>query len=260
MSDLTHLAATCKHLHAQLDALNPHKNHGLGLLAWRLHHQRWAHISVRLSPVQSAAPNLTNQPHLAMLYNMLLHFSSEYRHMQAALPLVRTLQRMPKGSILGLVGNVGKFPTLEIAKAVSQRRRSAMLSVIVANFDASLRFRSLRTSQFVGAVSFVFVPPVLTDLSPPRPPINALGFVGYALDLLELRPEEEHLRETVLGSFMCASQTLTAKTLANAFTQQIPRHDGLDNLGGMSNRHADWHVRPIQRPALLRGAGHGPHS
>ena len=41
-----------------------------------------------------------------------------------------------------------------------------------------------------------------------RPPINATGFIGYAIDLIELRPEEEHLREWLLGTYVYRDLTV----------------------------------------------------
>lgn len=128
----------------------------------------------------------------------------ELAHFTRLLPLVSALQLVDRS--VEISGNVGRFPSKEIALAVSKRRPQALGGVLIPDVAIATRFRR-QIQHHPHAVNFMITSPPDSTLAA-RPTITAKGFVGYALDLLELRPQEEWLRETVLSALVYRDLTV----------------------------------------------------
>lgn len=120
------------------------------------------------------------------------------------------------GGVVGLISDLVTVPDPLIAQALSYKRRAALSTVVVDNDDVLFELR--RRDLIRGPVNFLplstlhlentsLLPRILSastmpprfDMLPvapesPAPP----GFIGYAVRLLQLRPEHEPLRWTVL--------------------------------------------------------------
>lgn len=118
--------------------------------------------------------------------------------------------------MIGLVSDLCAIPDPRIARAVSHKRRAAMVTAVVTNEDViydfrrsglykgPLNFLPLRTLQLAHPLAGAFAPAEREDreegvLLPPAPETPPPpGFLGYAVRLMRLRPEHEQLRWTVL--------------------------------------------------------------
>ena len=126
----------------------------------------------------------------------------ELAHMEATAELANALLKVGR-DVIGISGNIGRFPSAQIAMAITRRRPQALCGAIIKNPKVGVQFRKL--TAFNNSVSFMVITP---GAEAERPSIEAPGFIGYALDLLELRPDEEYLRETVLASFVYRDLTV----------------------------------------------------
>jgi hypothetical protein len=178
--DLGNTRQTCKKLHTVLDP------YGRGEIVWSRYWKEW---------------NVSN--HTRYLSARLRHTRNEIIYYQAIVKQGEALTRV-EDEVIALAGSIGKFKTAEIAHAIARRRPAALFGVVISDPSTAAQFRK-RSPLFDQSISFMLS---TTSAAAPRPPIEAPGFIGYALDLLELRPEEEHLRETVLASFIYRDMTV----------------------------------------------------
>jgi hypothetical protein len=209
IAELSSCMRASRKMFAKLDPLQPRL--GSASLAWAPHWQAWARMT-----------NRAQASHLNMLRGLLAHTENEYGNLVACAPLITALRLLPTDSCVGLVGSIGRFPTEAIARAVGDRRRSALTSVIIRRTATALEFRQLRT-HLSGAVSFLALNQALVTCAAARPPLQAPGFLGYAVDLLELQPQDEELRETVLATYVYRDMTVwdTAQHVENAIRAGI---------------------------------------
>lgn len=139
------------------------------------------------------------------LQKRLMHARDELGHWLALSELFQALKLLDRGFVVELAGNVGKFPNEAIAKAVTKRRPAALCGVIVTHANVGRIFRT--KSAYKRSVSFM-IAATSVSCAAPRPAIMAPGFIGYAIDLLELRPHEECLKESVLASYVYRDLTV----------------------------------------------------
>ncbi len=102
--------------------------------------------------------------------------------------------------LVGCVFDLIKIKDPEIARCVSLRRACAMKTVVVKSGERFLEFRRGETTgrplSFLPLdMSFDSIAPGPLDL--PLTKKKNKGFIGYVLDMIELRPEHEHLRMSV---------------------------------------------------------------
>ncbi|CAM9968094.1 unnamed protein product, partial [Choristocarpus tenellus] len=109
------------------------------------------------------------------------------------------------GGVLGLICDLGYIEDSSIARAISHKRRPAMSTVIVKDTGVIYDFR--KRGMYSGPLNFLPVSELLHSpiespdsegLLPTIPNGPHPGFLGYAVDLVRLRPEYEPLRLTVL--------------------------------------------------------------
>ena len=230
------------------------------------------------------------------------------RFVELELEFYREASMLVKASCCGhkpppFVANVGRMPTPSIAYAVSCRRQWHMSNLIVPSFAEAQQFRKThaRISVSPARVSFLVRSElrkmaelaadadtsdvVRARVRPARPPIDAEGFVGYAVDLLELPPEHEYMRselfETVVFRHLTVWESEQHVALAQARGQYgvhdvlwctldyVPQHVSdqprfvlhSNPFGGFrpqhyrTARHVDAHVRRLHDEcAALRNA------
>jgi len=181
-----------------------------------------------------------------MLLGMYHHYHMELLHLQASRPLLEALQRLRVGAVRGVVSFLAKFPTPALARAVALRRRTALFSVVVDTQDTALAFRHANR-DYRGAVSFIPLASMrLLEPPPPRPRIVAQGFVGYATELMELRGEDEDLRETVFATYVFRDMTVwdaeadvRAALASGAYASEAPFY-ALLSLQPVPVEHLEW--------------------
>jgi hypothetical protein len=181
-----------KSLHRHLDPMQ----FRTGNIFWRKYWETWSKI-----PLQSKL----DHHHLRYLKTRLAYERSELLHWQSVVDIATCVKRVDKGLIVDLSGNVGKFADPKIALAISRRRPQALRGVIVTNSSAAYLYR--QASPYSGPASFMEANTPLSA-AVPRPAIVAEGFLGYALDLIELRPHEQALRDTVLACYVYRDLTV----------------------------------------------------
>jgi len=159
---------------------------------WKPHYEK-------LRKSLCVAPNLTGKRIKRMYMRLLLlHYEAEVRHFHTLYRLMNALCQMPKGSIVGIVSNIGYFESAAMSLAVSAHRQIAMTAVILSRTQDAVTFR--KQTDYVGPVTFFSqenISSVLRD-NPAldRPAIDAPGFLGYAVDLINLDPQDEYMRYT----------------------------------------------------------------
>ena len=102
------------------------------------------------------------------------------------------------------VCNVGYFPSRRISECVSRKRWFSMLNVIVYPGERVEKHGNYGRTAFIRAPSRAGArlgddggPPIRRPFFS-DPPSQPRGFVGFAIDLLNLPPHQEHLRCEVL--------------------------------------------------------------
>eukprot|EP00903_Cladosiphon_okamuranus_P013372 g12462.t1 len=153
--------------------------------------------------------------------------------------------------VVGLLSDLVTVPDPRIARALSHKRRAAMSTVVVKNDDVVFDFR--RRGIHTGPVNFLplstlllenptpLVAPLptplvlsssggggdegdegggLLPLSPETP--APAGFIGYAVRLLQLRPEHESLRWTVLFAVFKDLVVFETTQQAEALRARVP--------------------------------------
>lgn len=214
------------------------------------------------------------------------------RHVRAMLETFSSLHRRDNRGggrrfgrgVVGLVSDLGTISDPRIACAVSTRRRAAMSTVIVTDEGVIRNFR--RSGLYIGPVNFLpltalhQVPPalsavlagwvddnvlgrgrgsVLLPLAPetPSPP----GFLGYAVRLLQLRPEHEPLRWTVFFALFKDLVIFETTDQAEAVRVRAPNQKlyycALDYVGAQDEQLASWALPHIghwdARPLFVHG-------
>ena len=206
-SEVGALLRVCRSLNALLD---PHETSANGArVVWRPHWRAWASAA----GVDPARATRSHVDHAAFLCAMLEHARDDHAFASRMCGVARALKRFNSVHVQTLAGTMGRFPSMRIARAVTRRRPGALEGVGVLDARAGPEFRHAVPS-FNRSVSFMVIP-FSREQAAPRPPISAPGFVGYALDLLELRPSEEQYRETLLATFVYRDLTVW-ETLADA--------------------------------------------
>lgn len=155
--------------------------------------------------------------------------SGNLRATQRARESLQTYATKYGGGIIGLVSDLGTIPDQRIARAVSNVRRAAMSSAVVASERVVYDFRC--RGLYSGPLNFLPIRTLMLDhpgagvmwannavgaggggvngggnaaaraddLLPSAPESPAPdGFLGYVVRLMQLRPEHEPLRWTVL--------------------------------------------------------------
>lgn len=190
LHDIGSLRSTCWSLH---HALNPMSHEAKSVF------QRfWAKWETNNVPKQHI--------HVSYLSCRLARETNELVHWRAIVRLLTEVKKLDKGLVVDLVGNVGRFPSRAIAEAVTKRRSVALSGVIVTHASVGQQFRKV-ASSYSRSVSFM-IENTPAECAAPRPPISAPGFLGYACDLLELRTDEERLRNTVLACYVYRDLTV----------------------------------------------------
>jgi hypothetical protein len=137
---------------------------------------------------------------LRVLEAALNETEAELRHWSNSNYLIDGMANMSPGDVVGLLSNVGRFNDTALAIAVSIARYQAMTTVIIRDKSVAMRYK--RGLRFDGPVSFCSLSsgqnPGWMRQSEHLPRIQAPGFLGYVVELIELRPQEEHLRFTAL--------------------------------------------------------------
>jgi len=243
LEDLGTLLATCKCLH---EALNPTEPQAA--LFWGVYWREWC-------------PPGCPPSHETYLRNRLQYERDELRHWTAIAPLHAALRKAESDGVINLSGNVGRFPNRKLAGAVTRQRPQALVGIIAPDITACMHLR--KVLNYTRSVSFMVTG--TQEQPPPRPPINAPGFVGYALDLLELRPEEEFLRETVLATLVYRDLTVweTMKDVRRAVNSgayqhsnhfftvlQDSRSNDLDDMDQGNRPSCGWATLRGMTPAL----------
>jgi len=137
----------------------------------------------------------------------LLHYEAELRHYDTLRVLMKALCRMPKGTVVGVVSNIGSFDSAAVALAVSTHRQIAMQAVILSRTQDAVVFR--RETGYVGPVTFFSqdnTSLMQSNAALEMPTIVADGFLGYVVNLIRLDPKEEYMRWTFI---LCAYKNLT---------------------------------------------------
>lgn len=189
--------------------------------------------------------------------------------------------------VIGFVSDLCTIPNPRIARAVSHKRLAAMTTAVVANEDViydfrrsglykgPLNFLPLRTLQLAHPLSGMFVPvghedrdeSALLPSAPETPPPP--GFLGYAVRLMQLRPEHELLRWTVMFTLFKDLAVFETTEQAEAVRARTP--DGalfycaLDYPGAQDDPcpggGSRWSLPHIGhwgfRPPLVGGKGEG---
>ncbi|KAH9256833.1 hypothetical protein BASA81_004946 [Batrachochytrium salamandrivorans] len=181
--DLGNLRQTCPSLRSLLDPNHPE-------FAPLFYSRHWSEFGCN-----------THDTYLTARLDWTRHELAHFSHL---MPLISAVQLVDRS--VEISGNVGRFPTKEIALAVSKRRPQALGGVLIPDVAIATRFRR-QIQNHTRAVNFMITSPPDSTLAS-RPPIMAEGFVGYALDLLELRAHEEWLRETVLSALVYRDLTV----------------------------------------------------
>jgi hypothetical protein len=133
----------------------------------------------------------------------LLGAQAELRHFTTLSRLLLALCRMPKGSVVGLIGNIGCFESLAISLAVSVHSQMSMGTVVLNRTLDAVTFRNQK--DYVGPVTFLSLDNISSlllhdDPALDMPAILAPGFIGYAVNLIKLDQAHEHIRFTFLLS------------------------------------------------------------
>ncbi|CAM9456506.1 unnamed protein product [Choristocarpus tenellus] len=129
------------------------------------------------------------------------------------------------GGVIGLVCDLGYVEDARVARAISNKRRPAMSTAIVDNSNVICDFR--KRGYFSGPLNFLPVDAISLEGSlPPIPGGPHRGFLGYAVDLVRLRPEHEMLRLTVL--FAALKDLAVFETCADA--EEARRRSGQHRL------------------------------
>ena len=166
----------------------------------------WKHA---LSLQYPSFPNTLGieQNYVIYLHSHLIECETEYRHFKSAEHCYRafyeycTLKR--GGGILGLVCDICWLDDEHVAKVLSRKRYMAMLTVLTERERDVHVFKKAITDTGKGPRSFV--PVARSDrniedadlLRVQRCHLQCQGFVGFAVNLIRLRPEHEYLRYTV---------------------------------------------------------------
>ena len=121
---------------------------------------------------------------------------AELRNAMRSSELCASLARLPPGMVIGPVGGIGKFSDPRVAMAVAKRRPQAVFAIAIQSTHAALEFR--KCTNYARPVSFIPLDACTEDGKYMCAPIKAEGFVGYAVELLELTEEDEYLRWTLI--------------------------------------------------------------
>mmetsp|Transcript_624 Transcript_624/g.1060 ORF Transcript_624/g.1060 Transcript_624/m.1060 type:complete len:352 (+) Transcript_624:3390-4445(+) len=224
---LCFVAATCIRLYTFLSKSS------VQALLWKEHHM---YIS-SLVCLRGDLSAISKRQYLKLL---LLYYEAEWRHFRTMERLLKSLCQMPKGAVVNIISNIGQFKDAAISLAVSAHRQIAMRAVILSRTQDAIVFR--RQTDYVGPVTFFSqdnISPLLeSNPSIEMPPIRADGFIGYAVNLIELDPTEEYMRYTFL---LCAYKNLTIWTTKAA--EETARRSNL-LPSGVSSVALDTFARP----------------
>jgi chromosome segregation ATPase len=139
--------------------------------------------------------------HMKECQNEQLHFKSA-EHCYTAFYEYCTLKR--GSGIIGLVCDIAWFDDERIARVISKKRYMAMMTVLTEYERDVHRFKKAITDNGRGPRSFLPVssapPPNTIDPDLERVKSDNItfpGFIGFAVNMVRLRPEHENLRYSV---------------------------------------------------------------
>lgn len=236
---------------------------------------------------------ITPQQYLKNVLQRATEEGGNLRATQRARESLQTYATKYGGGVIGLVSDLGIIPDQRVARAVSNFRRPAMSSAVVATeqvvydfrcrglYSGPLNFLPIRTLMFehfgaamgMGAISNALggsrVPGMgAIDVLPSAPESPAPeGFLGYVVRLIQLRPEHEPLRWTVLFAVFKDLAVFECEAQAKVFKARMPNQrlfycsldypgaqDDPCPLGGVPLPHiGHWGFRPL----LADGGGDG---
>lgn len=203
----------------------------------------WAVHYAKLSALLCVSEPVASHMRRRYLKLLLLRYEAESRHFGSMSRILAALCEMPKGTVNGVVSNIGHFHNAGISLAVSLRRQVAMTAVILTRTADAITFRNVTDPNF-GPVTFFSQENISSLLIPHpslhMPPISAPGFLGYAVDLIRLDPSDEYMRYTFL---LCAYKNLSvweSDELLRAALESgaMPAHVSNVSLDSYSNSDA----------------------
>ncbi|CAN0099171.1 unnamed protein product, partial [Discosporangium mesarthrocarpum] len=211
--------------------------------------------------------------------NVMMRAADERRNLLATKFVRESLEAYSSrfGGVLGLVSDLGYIEDPRIARAVSQKRRAAMSTAIVKSTSVMYDFR--RRGMFSGPLNFLPIDTLLDHADPHMPPHHSLpplpggphpGFLGYAVELVRLRPEHECLRMTALYAVLKDLAVFETEVDAESCRQRCGRGerffccaldfppDQADQQGQPTPHIGHWGFRPLFEGAVCRkGPGIG---
>lgn len=162
--------------------------------------------------------------------------------------------------VIGLVPELVTFERADVCRCVSITRPQATNIVVMSSQDALLRFKLSRSkgvkvpysgisyltldSDFRALCRSKKFPKSLADL--PEVPVNEPGFLGYAINLIRLRPEHEYMRSgifwTVFRNLMIFDSCQRGEDYArrNSREGEIIWTTGLDVRNGSVKSEGAW--------------------
>ncbi len=200
----------------------------IGNIYWNHHQLKLADKQLNIStplPIESKAK-------LVYLENMLKLTNYEIEHWTSCANADSALQKFSRKickdhhkpiserTIIGMVSNIGRMPSREIAKAIGARRKYAMYSCLVQSMDSAVQFRKSSCNIHQGLSFIPITGPTsandsmtlemnIAERNLYQSYIEILpGFIGRAVDLVELEPEYEFLRYGVLKSMVYRNITV----------------------------------------------------
>ena len=126
--------------------------------------------------------------------------------------LSKYVQSQKQHGIIGAVCDICAFENRRVCRAISHKRQSSLGTVVVENSHVVLAFKKASTVR--GPMTFLplstvnssglppqsLVPPTITRTGAEEHTTIFPGFLGFASELVQLRPEHEHLRTTLLAN------------------------------------------------------------
>ena len=108
---------------------------------------------------------------------------------RACAKLCAALAKLPPGMVIGPVGSIGSFKDPRVAMTVSKRRPQAVFAIGIQTTKGAIEFR--KRTNYERPVSFLALDSISDDGKDICVPIEAPGFLGYAVELIELSKDDE---------------------------------------------------------------------
>lgn len=176
---------------------------------WRLHYNV---LAQEMSIVRTDSLNIKKK----FIELKALANRAEMRHFGTLRRLMTAMCNMPPNFVVNVVANIGWFNESAVAIAVSARRHSALSAVVLRHSADALVFR--RESGYVGPVTFLsqdstaplmngtisqqtafpVIPNCFCGHDIENKSCESTGFIGYVVDIICLKDEDEYMRYTFL--------------------------------------------------------------